>query len=84
VAVIATQPLTDNEVWTRFEPGDLLMFRDGDVAARTHIPVPAHVLEKARNPACDASASRPVSRDSVAGSARDLSAEADDVAAFES
>jgi predicted glutamine amidotransferase len=26
VAVIATAPLTDNEVWTAFKPGDLLMF----------------------------------------------------------
>lgn len=29
VAVIATQPLTDNEQWTAFQPGELLMFRDG-------------------------------------------------------
>jgi len=49
VAVIATQPLTDNEVWTAFEPGDLLMFQHGDVIARDHIPVPASVLEKTRN-----------------------------------
>ncbi len=40
VAVIATQPLTDNEVWTRFEPGDLLMFQHGDVVARANVPVP--------------------------------------------
>ena len=57
VAVIATQPLTDNEVWTAFEPGDLLMFQHGDVSARTHVPVPQSVLEKLRNPALDASAS---------------------------
>lgn len=29
VAVIATVPLTDDEVWTPMHPGDLLMFRDG-------------------------------------------------------
>jgi glutamine amidotransferase len=29
VAVIATVPLTDNEVWTAMKPGELLMFRDG-------------------------------------------------------
>ena len=57
VAVIATQPLTDNEVWTAFAPGDLLMFQCGDVLARTNVPVPESVLEKLRNPACDASAS---------------------------
>ncbi|MCA8320906.1 class II glutamine amidotransferase [Burkholderia cepacia] len=59
VAVIATQPLTDNEVWTAFEPGELIMFQCGDVAARMRIPVPERVLEKLRNPALDASASAP-------------------------
>ncbi|MBD2387305.1 class II glutamine amidotransferase [Cylindrospermum sp. FACHB-282] len=29
VAVIATTPLTDNEVWTPIQPGELLVFRDG-------------------------------------------------------
>ncbi len=29
VAVIATQALTDNEQWTRLEPGELAVFRDG-------------------------------------------------------
>ena len=29
VAVIATTPLTDNEVWTPFQPGELLGFQDG-------------------------------------------------------
>lgn len=29
VAVIATTPLTDNEVWTTIHPGELLVFRDG-------------------------------------------------------
>ena len=29
VAVIATLPLTDDEVWTTISPGDLLVFRDG-------------------------------------------------------
>ncbi|NRO94820.1 class II glutamine amidotransferase [Paraburkholderia sp. NMBU_R16] len=80
VAVIATQPLTDNETWTAFEPGDLLMFQDGDVAARAHIPVPPSVLEKARNPACDPTASST----RIAAAGGDLAAEADDIAAFES
>lgn len=29
VAVIATTPLTDNEIWTILEPGELLVFQDG-------------------------------------------------------
>ncbi|MBE9169831.1 class II glutamine amidotransferase [Pleurocapsales cyanobacterium LEGE 06147] len=29
VAIITTAPLTDNEVWTEFQPGELLVFRDG-------------------------------------------------------
>ncbi|KAF3883911.1 MULTISPECIES: class II glutamine amidotransferase [Nostocales] len=29
VAVIATTPLTDNEVWTTIQPGELLAFQDG-------------------------------------------------------
>jgi glutamine amidotransferase len=79
VAVIATQPLTDNEVWTAFAAGDLLMFQDGEVTARTHIPVPPSVLEKARNPACDPSASVSM-RAPLAASGADT----DDIAAFES
>jgi predicted glutamine amidotransferase len=34
VAIIATQPLTDNEPWTFMQPGTLWMFQEGDVAAR--------------------------------------------------
>ena len=30
VAIIATSPLTDNEVWTTIRPGELLVFRDGE------------------------------------------------------
>lgn len=29
VAIIATAPLTDNEVWTPLQPGELVVFRDG-------------------------------------------------------
>ncbi|HLO47365.1 MAG TPA: class II glutamine amidotransferase [Kamptonema sp.] len=29
VALIATVPLTDNEVWTQVQPGELLVFQDG-------------------------------------------------------
>lgn len=31
VAVIATTPLTDNEAWIQFQPGELLAFRDGNL-----------------------------------------------------
>ena len=31
VAVIVTQPLTDNEVWTQYQPGELKVFVDGEV-----------------------------------------------------
>lgn len=34
VAVIATEPLTSNEQWTRIEPGECLVFHDGRVAYR--------------------------------------------------
>lgn len=30
IAIIATQPLTDNEPWVRFAPGDLKLFHHGD------------------------------------------------------
>jgi glutamine amidotransferase len=93
VAVIATQPLTDNEVWTAFKPGDLLMFQHGEVVGRVNVPVPPCVLEKLRNPAMDASASTPMSLASVATASRNPSVResemldveaADDAAAFES
>ena len=29
VAVIVTQPLTTNETWTAFQPGELILFVDG-------------------------------------------------------
>ncbi|MFZ6672924.1 class II glutamine amidotransferase [Undibacterium sp. Xuan67W] len=33
VAVIVTEPLTHNETWTQFAPGELRVFVDGDVAS---------------------------------------------------
>ncbi|CCD30001.1 Glutamine amidotransferase class-II [Candidatus Glomeribacter gigasporarum BEG34] len=50
IAVIATQPLTDDEHWHAFEPGDLRMFRHGEPVLKAHIPVPPSVLEIARQP----------------------------------
>lgn len=54
VAVIATQPLTDNEVWTRLQPGDLMMFQDGEPTLRTNLPVPDAVRIKASQSPCAA------------------------------
>ena len=34
VSVIATEPLTHNEAWTRMEPGELLVWRHGYIQAR--------------------------------------------------
>jgi glutamine amidotransferase len=89
VAVIATAPLTDNEVWTAFKPGDLLMFQHGEVVGRVNVPVPPCVLEKLRNPALDASASAAMATASIHPTPSlesvtlDVEA-ADDAAAFES
>ena len=33
VAVIVTEPLTNNETWTQFAPGQMAVFVDGDVVA---------------------------------------------------
>jgi predicted glutamine amidotransferase len=52
VAVIATSPLTDDEIWTRFEPGDLAMFQHGSLLKTVNLPVPADVAAKAREPLC--------------------------------
>jgi glutamine amidotransferase len=52
VAVIATSPLTDNEVWTRFAPGDLAMFQKGALQKTVNIPVPEDVAKKAAEPLC--------------------------------
>ncbi|OBX37086.1 glutamine amidotransferases class-II [Halomonas elongata] len=34
VSIIATEPLTDNEDWVRMEPGELLVWRDGEIQGR--------------------------------------------------
>ena len=31
VAVITTEPLTDNEVWQAYKPGELILFKDGKI-----------------------------------------------------
>ncbi|MBY4898944.1 class II glutamine amidotransferase [Cupriavidus sp. AU9028] len=53
VAVIATVPLTDNEVWTPFAPGELVMFEDGQPTATWMVPIPPEVQARnALNTAC--------------------------------
>jgi len=48
VAVIATQPLTDNEPWVDMLPGTLWMFQDGMVSAQaTTLPSPVKTLAEA-------------------------------------
>jgi glutamine amidotransferase len=39
VAVVATEPLTDNEVWSAYRPGELIWFQNGHLQqqANTHI-----------------------------------------------
>jgi predicted glutamine amidotransferase len=54
VAVIATQPLTDNEVWTRLQPGDFVMFQDGEPVMTANLPVPDAVRVKAAQSPCAA------------------------------
>jgi len=34
VTVIATQPLTDNEAWTPLKPGELVVFKEGEIVER--------------------------------------------------
>jgi len=46
VSVIATQPLTKNEEWTRLAEGELVMFEDGQPAQRTLIPIPEEVRRR--------------------------------------
>jgi len=45
VSVIATKPLTDNETWTPFEPGRLIMFTQGRPHAEALIPIPEDVRQ---------------------------------------
>ena len=35
VAVITTEPLTQNEVWTAFQPGEMILFQHGQPVKRT-------------------------------------------------
>ncbi len=47
VAVIATQPLTDNEHWEQMPPGTLWMFHEGEpVAQRTTAPSPVKSMSE--------------------------------------
>jgi glutamine amidotransferase len=53
-AVIATTPLTD-EKWVSCQPGDLLMFCDGQLRRQAHVPVPLEVLAMSKYAPSEAS-----------------------------
>ena len=47
VAVIATQPLTDNEAWVAMRPGTLWLFHQGEVVGEADtFPSPVRSLDK--------------------------------------
>jgi len=46
VSVIATQPLTKNEEWTRLVEGELVLFVEGQPAQRTIIPISDEVRRR--------------------------------------
>lgn len=53
VAVIATAPLTDNEAWTAFAPGELMKFEEGRAVMTLTVPIAPEVQAKnAANSAC--------------------------------
>ena len=70
VSVIATEPLTSNETWTRLGVGELIMFENGLPTLHASVPIPddirrrnaqraaeAHAAEvAARKPRCEGSA----------------------------
>ena len=49
VAVITTEPLTHNEAWTAYQPGEMILFQDGKSIkhALTHIE---RLVREAKNP----------------------------------
>lgn len=49
VAVITTEPLTHNEIWTPYQPGEMILFQDGRPIKRalTHV---ARLTREALNP----------------------------------
>jgi glutamine amidotransferase len=53
VSVITTRPLTDNETWTPFGAGELMLFADGQPRLHRAIPIPEDVRQSNwRNLAC--------------------------------
>ncbi|HWK61254.1 MAG TPA: class II glutamine amidotransferase [Eoetvoesiella sp.] len=53
VAVIATRPITDNENWVSFSPGQLTMFERGQAVLHAHVPIPKAVQKaNAANLSC--------------------------------
>ncbi|MDO4222943.1 MAG: class II glutamine amidotransferase [Acinetobacter sp.] len=50
VAVITTEPLTKNEVWTSYQAGEMILFRDGQ-AVRHGMTRVERLIREAENPA---------------------------------
>ncbi len=48
VSVIATQPLTDNEDWIRFETGELILFEKGRPTRSQVVTIPEEVQQRNR------------------------------------
>lgn len=46
VAVIATEPLTNNEAWQAFQAGELLLFQEGKIALQTQTTVQRLIREQ--------------------------------------
>ena len=49
VAVITTEPLTQNEIWTAYQPGEMILFRDGKVI-KTATTTVDRLVREAKDP----------------------------------
>ena len=49
VAVITTEPLTQNEIWTAYKPGEMILFRDGKVI-KTATTTVDRLVREAKDP----------------------------------
>ena len=54
VSVIATEPLTSNEEWTRFGEGELIMFENGLPALHATVPIPDDIRKRNAERAAEA------------------------------
>lgn len=47
VAVVTTEPLTDNETWQAYQPGELILFTDGKIQKQAHTQIKRLIAEAA-------------------------------------